>query len=479
MGGTVKIFKKSAPNGRVYVYLGKREFVSCDGNIEPINGLVNIQDHKDTLKGRRVFVQLVITFRHGREEDETLGLSFKKELILDRVQVYPPDKREPDETKLQTRLKEKLGAGAMPFTLHFPDLAPNSVLICADEDEDPANRTMGVFYDVRVHLAEDHDDYIGKKGSTVTMGIRKVQFANSDVKQRSPTSTAEKGFMFGSGKLSLECSLDKEVYYHGEDIPLHVCINNNSKKSVKNIRLSLNQHCELTMVNAQYSCKVSRLESQDGCPLQSGANLNRTFVLKPLAQNCHGIRGLCLDASLSKVTDESNLASSSVAETGNANDLLGVIVGYSIKVKLTMGGMGGELETDLPFKLVHPRPNSEEMSKLEKEKTSARAKGENRRQKFQAQDSVLNETFNASQAGTRNKVPTKVNNEDDSDSAAFFFSIIASIFIAQIALIICYSSRKISSTDTIGTEPPPTSSTIHPFSCFLPVVVVSILVLSF
>ena len=35
-------------------------------------------------------------------------------------------------------------------------------------------RTMGVFYDIRVHLAENADDYNGKKGSTVSMGIRKV-----------------------------------------------------------------------------------------------------------------------------------------------------------------------------------------------------------------------------------------------------------------------------------------------------------------
>ena len=38
-------------------------------------------------------------------------------------------------------------------------------------------------------------------------------------------------------------------------------------------------------------------------------SLNRTIILKPLAQNCAGMRGLCLDAALSKVTDESNLAS--------------------------------------------------------------------------------------------------------------------------------------------------------------------------
>ena len=33
---------------------------------------------------------------------------------------------------------------------------------------------MGVFYDVRVHLAETENDFVGTKGTTVCMGIRKV-----------------------------------------------------------------------------------------------------------------------------------------------------------------------------------------------------------------------------------------------------------------------------------------------------------------
>eukprot|EP00088_Acartia_fossae_P007548 TRINITY_DN13551_c0_g1_i2.p1 TRINITY_DN13551_c0_g1~~TRINITY_DN13551_c0_g1_i2.p1 ORF type:complete len:400 (-),score=83.22 TRINITY_DN13551_c0_g1_i2:621-1820(-) len=397
MGGTVKIFKKCAPNGRLFVYLGKREYVQCDGVIEPVQGVVYIQDWKDTLNGRKVYLQLVVTFRHGREEDETMGISFKKELVIDRVQVNPAEKAD-GQTKLQTVLMQKLGEGAVPFTLQFPDLAPNSVLICSSEDEDPSKRQMGVFYDVRAHIADAQDDYVGKKGSTVCLGIRKSQYASNDVKQRSPTSTAEKGFVFGSGKVILEASLDKEVFYHGEDVPLHISINNQSKKQAKSIMCTINQHCELTMVNAHYSCKVARLESQDGCPLQSGASLNRTFTLKPLAQICQGVRGLCLDASLSKSQDESNLASSSMSTTGNNNDLLGVIVSYSIKVKVILGGMGGELETDLPFKLVHPKPDSIEMENLMKEKKSAREQmTESRRKMFQGQDSVLNESFHASQ----------------------------------------------------------------------------------
>ena len=49
---------------------------------------------------------------------------------------------------------------------------------------------------------------------------------------------------------------DMKVYCHGEDLPVHISINNHSKKAVKNIRVNINQHCELTMINAQYSCKV-------------------------------------------------------------------------------------------------------------------------------------------------------------------------------------------------------------------------------
>ena len=45
--GTVKIFKKCSPNGRVYLYLGNREFVACDGSIKPITGVVNIQVSAD------------------------------------------------------------------------------------------------------------------------------------------------------------------------------------------------------------------------------------------------------------------------------------------------------------------------------------------------------------------------------------------------------------------------------------------------
>ena len=68
-----------------------------------------------------------------------------------------------------------------------------------------------------------------------------------------------KGFFGSKGKLSLECTLDKEIFYHGQEMPINIAINNNSNKTVKAIRVAIVQHCELTMVGAQYSCKVARL----------------------------------------------------------------------------------------------------------------------------------------------------------------------------------------------------------------------------
>lgn len=41
------------------------------------------------------------------------------------------------------------------------------------------------------------------------------------------------------GKIVLEANLDKEVFYHGQDIPLHVSLNNNSKKTVKSIQVQI------------------------------------------------------------------------------------------------------------------------------------------------------------------------------------------------------------------------------------------------
>ena len=66
---------------------------------------------------------------------------------------------------------QKLGEGAKPFTLNFPQSAPNSVLIRGEEGD---SAQMGVSYEVRLHIGESSDDFAGAKKNSVHMSIRKV-----------------------------------------------------------------------------------------------------------------------------------------------------------------------------------------------------------------------------------------------------------------------------------------------------------------
>ena len=45
-----KIFKKCSPNGKIYVYLGQRDFISSDGLIDEVKGIAYIPDI-DRLQG--------------------------------------------------------------------------------------------------------------------------------------------------------------------------------------------------------------------------------------------------------------------------------------------------------------------------------------------------------------------------------------------------------------------------------------------
>lgn len=52
-----------------------------------------------------------------------------------------------------------------------------------------------------------------------------------------------------------------------------------------------------------------------------------------------------------------NLASSTLVAEGKCpTEALGIVISYSVRVKLNCGTLGGELATDVPFKLMHPAP---------------------------------------------------------------------------------------------------------------------------
>lgn len=117
-----KVFKKCAPNGKLTLYMGRRDFVDYISAVEPIGKIMKFQvENKlkrnihglsfsdgvilldpEYTKGRKVYGQVICSFRYGREEDEVMGLNFHKELFLASEQLYPPpEKRTYNLTKLQ------------------------------------------------------------------------------------------------------------------------------------------------------------------------------------------------------------------------------------------------------------------------------------------------------------------------------------------------------------------------------------------
>lgn len=239
----VKVYKKQTPNGKLTVYLGKRDFIDHIDYCDPVDGVIVVDP--EYLKGRTVYGQLVTTYRYGREEDEVMGLKFSKEMILAKEQIVPLVNAKMEMTPMQERLVKKLGANAYPFTFQFPSSSPSSVTLQAGEDDQ--GKPLGVEYSVKCHVGENEEDKQHKR-SSVSLLIKKLQYAPTSRGRRLPSSLVSKGFTFSQGKINLEVTLDREIYYHGEKIAANIVITNNSKKTVKNIKCYVVQHCEVKTI---------------------------------------------------------------------------------------------------------------------------------------------------------------------------------------------------------------------------------------
>lgn len=118
------------------------------------------------------YLQLITTYRYGREEDEVMGVKFSKIIPIAMAQIIPPEQEKMQITKLQQRLLDKLGGNAYPFHFKFPSTAPASVVIQSGDPNDKS-KPLGVEYRVRTFVGENPEDVIHKR-STVSLAIKKV-----------------------------------------------------------------------------------------------------------------------------------------------------------------------------------------------------------------------------------------------------------------------------------------------------------------
>ncbi|KAK6620499.1 hypothetical protein RUM44_006901 [Polyplax serrata] len=327
----LKVFKKSSPNGKITVYLGKRDFVDHITHVDPIDGVVLID--QEYVKDRKVFGHVLAAFRYGREDLDVLGLTFRKDLYLAAEQIYPQDlstSRRP-LTRLQERLMKKLGPNAYPFYFELPPHCPASVTLQPVPGD--TGKPCGVDYELKAFVGDSQDDKPHKRRVTgyleafflggsliltvmfryrnsVRLAIRKIMYAPSKQGEQ-PSIEVSKEFVMSPNKLHLEASLDKELYHHGENIAVNVHIANNSNRTVKKIKVSVRQFADICLFStAQYKCTVAETESDAGCPVGPGFTLSKVYSIRPSLENNKDKRGLALDGQLKH--EDTNLASSTI-----------------------------------------------------------------------------------------------------------------------------------------------------------------------
>ncbi|KAF2361696.1 Arrestin C-terminal-like domain [Trinorchestia longiramus] len=94
-----------------------------------------------------------------------------------------------------------------------------------------------------------------------------------------------------------------------------------------------------------------------GCPVGPGFSLSKVINLTPLLADNRNKYGLALDGQLRD--EDTNLASSTLVTDPAQKENLGIVVQYKVKVKLTLGALAGDLVAELPFTLMHPKPEED------------------------------------------------------------------------------------------------------------------------
>lgn len=380
-----QVVKKSSPDSKVTLYMEKREFCDLGSCTEPVEGVV-VLDADQLQPNERLLVALVGRFRYGREEDEILGMTLCREVYLGHTQLcheQPSSPRTPQAATgsstaeppkspgralyamqlgpVHRRLMDALGEAAVPFRFEFPRDAPVSTVMQRLTPE--SGDTCGVRYLVRCYTLLDEEETPAQSKSCVNIGIRKVQCATTPrpISAGPRSASLTKDFPLNAGKLVVEASLDKELYFHGEEIVVKINVQNHSQKTVKHIKVSILQVVDICMFSTGRwkVCVATANGSKDDCPVPPGSTVERRVSVTPSLEENRQKYGVFVESY--KGDDVHCLASSTIISDHARRNLFGIVVSYEAKVKVYLGTLSslsgrGEMACFVPFLLMHPRP---------------------------------------------------------------------------------------------------------------------------
>ncbi|EAA01439.5 AGAP002079-PA [Anopheles gambiae str. PEST] len=379
--GSQRVYKKTSSNQLLTLYLGSRELVARKGVIEPLKGVLYI-DSK-IINEAKIYGQLTLTFRYGREDEEVMGLKFCNEAVIALQQFWPrPVTAETDSlTPLQVSLLERLGKNAIPFALEIGTLAPPSVQLL------PAKRytgaPIGTSYDVRVYTGKCSQfpppcnvaRNVAKKSHRAVNMTWPALKGDQSHRVAGPQVSVDKPFLWADGRVNLKASLNKAAYVHGENVTVTLDIKNDSRKIVRKIRLVAVQHVDVCMFsNGKFKNIVAEVDVSKH--IGPGDTLHASYSLLPVrgtTKNWIAVEGALFSsnsADPSSSAYNSKLATSAPrgmlsapATSAEEKNVFAIYVSYYVKVKLILSSMGGEVSLKLPFVLGNVELSSADATK--------------------------------------------------------------------------------------------------------------------
>ncbi|GFQ73372.1 arrestin homolog [Trichonephila clavata] len=173
-----------------------------------------------------------------------------------------------------------------------------------------------------------------------------------------PAAALSRAFVFSSGKLRLEASLDREAYRYDETLQVHISLDNSSNRTVHRVRVTLVQYVNVCMfTNGRFKNIVGLSETEPGHPVRPGSCLSRVFFVKPTVHMRYPV-ALAIEGGLPNSTVR--LSPSTIPALAGERNPYGVTVCYEAKVKAFLGVVDRPVCLRLPFRILEDPPVVEE-----------------------------------------------------------------------------------------------------------------------
>ncbi|XP_068218468.1 arrestin homolog [Palaemon carinicauda] len=340
-----QVFKKSAPNGKVTLYLTKRDYIDHSSHVDKIEGVILFDPNY--VRDRNVYVQIGLIFRFGREEEESMGYNFVKTLYIDTTQLYPPVK-EIQTTEIQRNLINRLGNFAFAFNLEFPKLAsPSYAMMRGYEDEGPL---INVEYEVMGFVGANEHDMDRRNVANLTIR-RLMECPTRMFDQPAPDGNITKNFLTCSGTVTIQASLSSPVYFPDEDINVRVSLKNQATREIKRLKVKVVQLSEVPMFSTNQVRDKTLMKVDDPICLAPGASAKREFIMVARVPGRTATGQVFLQGKLRKDCEDVLAPSTITHPTVSKDDIFGINVHYVIRVKAVLGAIFGDATLDIPFTL--------------------------------------------------------------------------------------------------------------------------------